>query len=177
MFKDQILENENRRKIYSTIRSNPGIHLRELERETNLPLSTTNYHVEYLTRKQLIFSEKDGKLVRFYIKKLEDKDKQTLLVLRQKKLREIVFFILINKQANFNSIAENFKIARSTLSFYLKNLVDKKILERNKIGYENIYTIKDEDRIARTLITYKSSFIDKIIDKTLAVYLETSFKK
>ncbi len=177
MFKDQILENENRRKIYSLIKSNPGIHLRELQRVSNLPLSTVNYHTEYLRRRKIILNEKEGNLARFYAKHIDENDKRLLKVLRQKRLREIVLFVLVNRRAKSKFIAENLDLPRSTLSFYLKYLVKHNVLAREKVGYNNIYTIINEDELARILVTYKSSFIDKLVDKTLNTWLETRFRK
>jgi predicted transcriptional regulator len=95
--------------------------------------------------------------------------------LRQKKIKEIVFIILVNKKAKFQFLAESLKLPASTISLYLKYLVDNQIIEKTKIGYENIYTIKDEDRIAKILIAYKSSFLDKIVDRMTSTWLETRF--
>jgi predicted transcriptional regulator len=60
MFKDEILENENRHRIYRLIETNQGIHLRELQRVTNLPLTTLDYHLTYMAKKGLIYSETEG---------------------------------------------------------------------------------------------------------------------
>ena len=56
MFKDEILENENRKKIYETIERSPGIHLREIQRILDMPLTTLEYHLSYMTRKKIIYS-------------------------------------------------------------------------------------------------------------------------
>jgi len=47
-----------------------------------------------------------------------------------------------------------FDMPRSTLSFYLKYLVDKGILTREKISNEFLYSIEDEDRVAKVVIAY-----------------------
>ena len=177
MFKDEILENERRRKIYAIIEANPGIHLRELQRILNIPLSTLEYHIRYMTRKKIVFGETSRHHKRYYTKPLDPEDKKVLSVLRQKRMREIVLLILANKKAKYQFLSYNLKLPHSTLSFYLKYLVDNNILARDKIGYENLYTIKDEDRIAKVLTTYKSSFIDNLIDKTLNTRMEMHFHK
>ncbi|MGE5574655.1 MAG: winged helix-turn-helix transcriptional regulator, partial [Ignavibacteria bacterium] len=71
MFKDEILENENRRKIYDIIEQNPGIHLRELQRVLDTPLTTLEYHISYLVRRKIIHSETDLHFKRYYAKHLE----------------------------------------------------------------------------------------------------------
>ena len=72
MFKEEILENENRRKIYEALERSPGIHLRELQRILDMPLTTLEYHLSYLVRKKIICSETDTHYRRYYAKPLGD---------------------------------------------------------------------------------------------------------
>jgi predicted transcriptional regulator len=173
MFKDEILENENRRKIYAIIEANQGIHLRELQRVTNLPLTTLDYHLTYMARKGIIYSETEGHFKRYYTKPLDEQDKKVLAALRQRKLREIVLVVMSSKKAKYQQLSEYFKLPHSTLSCYLKSLVDNNILIKEKIGYETIYTVKDEDRVAKVLVAYKKGFLDMLVDKTLSAWLES----
>jgi predicted transcriptional regulator len=177
MFKDEILENESRRKIYAAIEANPTVHLRGLQRLLDMPLATLEYHLSYMRRRKIIFAETDGHRKRYYTKPLDPEDKKVLSVLRQKRLREIVLVALANTKVKYQFLSDRFKLPHSTLSFYLKYLVDNNILARVKIGYENLYTIQDEERVAKVLIAYKSSFLDKLVDKTLSTWMETHFRK
>ncbi len=177
MFKDEILANENRRKVYSVIEANPGIHMRELQRVLDMPLTTLEYHLTYMTRKKILFKESDTHYKRYYVRPLDLDDKKILSALRQKKMREIVFEVLINKKVKYQFLADYLKLPNSTLSFYLKYLVENMVLVKEKIGYENIYTVRDEDRVARVLIAYKSSFLDKVVDKALNTWMETYSRK
>ncbi len=173
MFKDEILANENRRKIYAIIEANPGIHMRELQRVLDMPLTTLEYHLTYMGRKKIIFREGDGHYKRYYIRPLGAEDKKILSALRQRKMRDIVFLVLMNKKVKHQFISDYLKLPNSTVSCYLKNLVNSMVLCKEKIGYENIYTVCDEDRVAKVLIAYKSSFLDKVVDKTLSTWMET----
>ena len=177
MFKDEILENENRRKIYSLIEDSPGIHMRELQRALDMPLTTLEYHLTYMARKRVVFKEADSHYNRYYVRPLDSGDKKILSALRQKRMRDIVFVVLVNKKVKFQFLADQLELPNSTLSFYLKYLVDNMVLAKEKVGYENIYTIRDEDRVARVLIAYKSSFLDKMVDKALATWMETYSSK
>jgi len=177
MFKDEILANENRRKVYSVIEANPGIHMRELQRVLDMPLTTLEYHLTYMARKKILFKESESHYKRYYVRPLDSDDKKILSALRQKRMREIVFEVLINKKVKYQFLADYLKLPNSTLSFYLKYLVENMVLVKEKIGYENIYTIRDEDRVARVLIAYKSSFLDKVVDKALNTWMETYSRK
>jgi predicted transcriptional regulator len=156
---------------------NPSIHLRELQRVLDMPLATLEYHLGYMTRKRIIYSETVAHHRRYYTKPLDPGDKKVLSALRQKRMREIVLLILTRRKAKYQFLPDYLKLPRSTLSFYLKYLVDNGILAREKIGYEHLYTVQDEDRIATVLIAYKSSFLDTLVDKALSTWMETQFRK
>ena len=177
MFKDEVLENENRRRVYSVIEANPGIHMRELQRVLDMPLTTLEYHLTYMSRKKILFKESDGHYKRYYVRPLDSEDKKILSALRQKRMRDIVFLVLTNKKVKYQFLADYLKLPHSTLSFYLKYLVDNMVLAKEKIGYENIYTVRNEDRVARVLIAYKASFLDKVVDKALNTWIETYSRK
>jgi predicted transcriptional regulator len=177
MFKEEILENKRRSKIYVAIAKNPGLHIRQLQRILDIPLASLQYHLVYMARRKVILEEKAEHYTRYYCKLLEAEDKKVLLVLRQKRLREIVMIILVSKKAKYRFIVQTLKLPNSTISFYLKYLLDNRIIERTKIGYENIYTLKDEDRIAKILIAYQPSFLDTLVDKWASTWLENRFGK
>ena len=173
MFKEEVLENENRRKIYSVVEAHQGIHLRELQRLLDMPLTTLEYHLNYMTRKKIVFSETEGHFRRYYTKPLESEDKKVLSALRQKKMREIVLVVMSREKVKYQFLSDYLKLPYSTLSSYLKYLVDRSILVREKIGYETVYTIRDEDQIAKVLVAYKTSLLDKLVDKALSAWLES----
>jgi predicted transcriptional regulator len=148
MFREEVLENETRRRIYRFVNRNPGLHLRELQRQLNIPLSSLDYHLDYLVRKGL----------------------------RQRRLKEIILIILSEDKASYSELMSTLNIPASTLSVYLRKLVVNDILERHTIGRETYYTVRNEDKIANLLIVYKSSFMDRLIDNALITFLETNFQ-
>jgi predicted transcriptional regulator len=177
LFKNKILDNKKRRKIYSLIKKNPGIHLRGLQRRLSFPISTLYYHVNFLKRYRIIVAEKDGVNLRFFIEPLNKEEKRLLGILRKRRCREIISLVLINQVANTKILEENLNIPSSTLSFYLNYLIQGSILKRKRVGYEHLYTVSDEDRIIKILTTYKSSLLDRLVDKTLNTWLETRYGK
>jgi predicted transcriptional regulator len=88
-----------------------------------------------------------------------------------------VLIILANGKAKYQLLADQLKLSHSTLSSYLKYLVSNNILVKDKIGYENLYTIRDEDRVAKVLTAYKPSFLDRLVDNALDIWMETHFHK
>jgi len=177
MFKKEILESERRSEIYRFIEKNPGVHLRYIQRELNLPLSSLEYHVDYLVRKRVILKERDRSYTRYYVRQLDSEDKKTLASLRQKRLREITLRVLLKGKVKYHDLMTDLRVPSSTLSHYLKFLVEHNILEKHRVGRENIYTVKDENRIIRALTSYRSSFTDKLVDRVLALWMETGFRQ
>ena len=129
-----------------------------------------------MARKKILFAETEGHHKRYYTKPLDPEDKKVLAALRQKRMREIVLVVLENGKAKYQLLAERLKLSHSTLSSYLKYLVNRNILAREKIGYENLYTVREEDRVTKVLIAYKPSFLDKLVDRALDTWMETHFR-
>jgi len=177
MFKEEILENERRRRIYATIKKNPGLHIRELQRVLDIPLASLQYHLNYMARRSIIIEEKSEHYTRYYSKALDPEDKKILSILRQKTMRDIVLIIMVNKKAKYQFLVENLTIPTSTVSFYIKCLLENNIIERTKIGHENLYTLKNEDRIAKVLIAYQSNLLDVLVDKWANTWLENRLVK
>jgi DNA-binding transcriptional ArsR family regulator len=130
-----------------------------------------------MIRKKIIFGETEDHHRRYYTKPLDPDDKKVLVALRQKRMREIVLIVLENGKAKYQLLTEHLKLSHSTLSSYLKYLVNRNILVMEKIGYENFYTVREEDRVAKVLIAYKPSFLDKLVDRVLDTWMETHFLK
>lgn len=177
MFKNEILEHERRGKIYEFIKKNPGLHFRELQRRLKVPLASLEYHLDYMVRKKVLLRESEGHYTRYYAEHLDDEDKKILRSLRQRRLREVVLIILSKEKVKYCDILEDLKIPSSTLSFYLKYLCDRNVVSRRKVGYENFYFIKERDRVTKVLTAYKSSFMDRLVDKTLGTWMETPFRE
>ena len=91
-------------------------------------------------------------------------------------MREIVFVVLRDHKVRFKQLLDQLPLPRSTLAFYLKYLVEHNILSRERVGAENIYRLVDEDLVAKILITYRTSFVDKVIDKVMNTWLDTHIR-
>jgi predicted transcriptional regulator len=128
-----------------------------------------------MSRRNILVEEKSEHYTRYYCSPLDPEDKKLLTILRQRRVREIVLIIMVSKKAKYRFIVDELKMPTSTVSFYLKTLMDNSIVERTKVGYENVYTIKNEDRIAKILIAHQTTLLDTLVDKWAATWLENHF--
>jgi predicted transcriptional regulator len=175
MFKEILLENLQRKRIYEFIKNNPGFHLRELQRRLKIPLSSMEYHIDYMVRHQVIYKEKEGLYARYFAQQPTGEELELISALRHEKVREIVAIILEKTDVNFQDLKDYLNLPSSTLSYYLKYLMDHNILAKQQIGHESIYSIENQN-VQKALLMAKSSFTDKLIDKVLRTFMETDFK-
>ena len=95
----EVLELEIRRKIHKIITKNPGIHASKIAEIVSLSGQTTDYHLLYMERNEIINSTKQEGYRRYYAKgKLGFKDRRQIAILRHETPLKIVL-ILINQFA------------------------------------------------------------------------------
>jgi len=166
-------ELETRKRVYDLVVQNPGVHLREIERRTNLPLGVVRYHLDRLQREELIYPKEDRYFKRFFPKnKVPNVPSDTFAVLRQESLRKIVLLLLNNPGSTHQALMATLGLPASTLSTYLSILVEKNVVRRERRGKENLYTLTDEESVMKVLVVYRPSFLDKLVDHAISLYLE-----
>jgi predicted transcriptional regulator len=169
--KERILELENRRNIYLIILKNPGCHFREIQRKSNFPHSTLRYHINYLTKHGLLLAKKQGQNIRYFSSNFQTSNIKLLSILRQKTLRDILIYIIQNPSCNQESISNFIKLSPSTTSHHLNKLISQEILSLRKSGRQTLYGLKsNKEEIIKLLITYKESFFDALVNKTLEMW-------
>jgi predicted transcriptional regulator len=169
--KDKILELETRKKIYNLVKEHAGCHFRGLERKSNLPASSIKYHLNYLSKYGLIQEEKDGNNTRYFPKEFNPENKMLLGLLRQKSLRDILLFILTNKNCSHNDIVKFTNLSPPTVTWHLKKLENKEIISSDINGRNKTYkVIIDENEIIRLLIVYKESFFDSLVNNIIETW-------
>lgn len=165
---------ESRRRIYSIIAKNPGLHFRELQRRTSIAIGALQYHTDFLKKSHLIRAEKDGKFVRFFPireKQLEENNK-LLPLLRHDSLRKIIIFLLTKKTATNKLISQKTGMAPSTVSWHLNSLLTQNIVVKKTRGRKSLFSLVDKDQIANILIHHKKSFLDELVDNFVEVWQE-----
>lgn len=168
---EEILDVESRRRVYDFIRSNPGSHMREIQRRLDMTLGNLEYHLRYLERHEMV-SVREGGYKRYYVKHgVGAEDQELLALLRQTIPRRIAIVLLLNPGSSHQDIHEQFDVAASTLSYHLSKLVDGGVVEKERKGRYNVYSVQDPDEIAQALITYQDSFLDDAVDGFVDAWL------
>lgn len=200
---DVTIDLENRKYIYRCISNNPGIHISELSRFLDIPKTTLCYHLRYLMEREFIITTKERRYKRYFIaKKVGNKDKKTLAILRGKTPRDIILYLLCNVGDSQIEISKNLNKSPKTIEFHIKKMIDSglierlekkdgiiriprviktKIIEYNPVSNDAVYTLKDPLYIYQILIKYKDSFKDdenvKAALSVLDYYIKIKFKE
>jgi predicted transcriptional regulator len=167
------LELEARKKIFECVAKSPGIHFREIQRRVGLATGSVDYHLHFLHKNGLVRTEKVGRFLRYYITTVTyaEEDKELLSLLRQERIRHILIYLIEKRRANASKIAEALNYTPSNLSWYLKLLQEKNIIKQTKRGRFRFYSVIDKDRIIKCLVTYRSSFLDQIVDRFIEAWV------
>lgn len=167
------LELESRKRIYECVRNSPGIHFREIQRRTNLPIGVLEYNLNYLVHRSLLTVDKQESFSRYFPSGQVSPDKQRILSsLRQEIPRGVVLYLLRHPGATHGEVLGNFTISGGTLSYHVKKLVSRGVVKLDKVGRESRLTVVDPDKVADLLIVYRRTFLDKLVDDFVAMYIE-----
>ena len=83
-----------REKVLSFIENNPGVHFREIQRQTGTAVGQLEYHLYSLEKEGVIKGRKDGKFVRFFSLSASALQNNIFFYLRSNRGKEIMFQIL-----------------------------------------------------------------------------------
>lgn len=169
--RNKILNLENRRHVYDTIVTYAGTHFRDIVKKSKLAVGTVRHHITILKKEKLIIEKRDNNHLIYFPREIEIKNKELLILLRQKILRDILLQIYINKRINHEILSQELELSSSTLSWNLKKLIDKGIIEIERKGRKSYFTIKiDENELKILLIKYKESFLDTLVNRVITMW-------
>lgn len=145
--------------------------MREMERVSGLSFGMISYHLAYLVKCNLIKEEKDGNYVRFYPITVDVKDEKLLALLRQRSVRTILIFIVSREGCSHQEISTGVNLSPSTTTWHLKKLIENGIVVSDKKIKGRAYFLGiPKERIMNLFITYKESFLDRLVDGLLDLW-------
>ncbi|HZX19620.1 MAG TPA: winged helix-turn-helix transcriptional regulator [archaeon] len=169
---EEALKLDIRKKIYNTVKKNPGLHFREIQRRVEIATGALQYHLDYLQKKHLIKTERETKFLRYYLVRQDFAETGLMALLRQDSIRKIVVFLLQRRFANNTTISLQVGLSPSTTSWHLEKLVENGIVEKERKGRKTYFKISDKDRIATLLVDYRRSFLDEVVNNFVEVWEE-----
>jgi predicted transcriptional regulator len=154
------LEGDIYGKVFDFIQQNPGCHLRQIKNEIGMSMGSVQYQLSKLEKRGRITSIRHG-LYKFYFLSgiFHDNEKDILQVLSQETARQILLFIIEQKNPTQTDIANTIGISAASVNWHIRRL----------IGFKLIYEIKD-GRYKRYELTGGSRDYSKYIVDLLKNY-------
>jgi predicted transcriptional regulator len=164
----------SRKKMYGIIYGRPGIHFRELERETGFASGTVQYHLGEMVRSGLLTEVKEGHYTRYYIAQmpLSPQDKKLMSALRRELPRGMILFILEHPGCENREIARRFVVSAPTITYHLKRLLAAGVVKAEGDTRMQRYSLVDRTRAVEVMLAYRKSFVDSMIDAFLDGWLK-----
>jgi len=161
------IEVENRKKIYELIEEFPGLHMREIKRRTDMSMNLVRYHLGQLKKYEVVEEVEEAEYKRYYPKegerRVDFEDKRYLALLREEiPLSVVVYLLSEGEPVSHGDIKKELEIAASTLSYHLKKMRKKGLLEKQ--GRK--YWLSNPEEISNLLVKYEppKDVIDEFID-------------
>lgn len=143
--KTAILHNQNRRKIFETVQSNPGIYFNDLCRMTGINRGTVKYHLVMLelTRNVSILSGAGSDRYFENNGHYSDIERHILRHLRQETSRKIIRIVFEMPGISQTDVAERVGISAPSVSWHMSSLVSEGIITMQKAGRQVRYRISE----------------------------------
>ncbi len=147
-------------KVLRFIQEKPGCHLRLIKNELGISIGSVQYQLFKLEKMQRITSSRRGSHKFYFLHGVfKDNEKNILQVLRQETARNILMFIIEQKNPTQTDIVNSIGISAASVNWHIRRL----------IGFKLIYEIKD-GRYKRYELTGGSRDYSKYIVDLLKNY-------
>ena len=190
------LRHKTRKRIFNYIEKNPGLHIRELSRKMNIPMSTLDYHLRNLEKNGFIEINTRSRFGRIYAtKNIGVMSKNLITALRQKTSRNIILYLYLQLNASQIELSKELDLSITTIAKHTKRLEklgiiepipiengklhtahkNKIIINRSPYGREVIYrltrpsntNIHTSTLLFNLLSRYKAGLVDETIEFAL----------
>ncbi len=145
--------NSNQERILSFIQDNPGCYLRQIRNELALSMGSVQYHSYQLQKVGKITSTRQGLYkLHFQSGTFQDHEKKIFQVLNQETPREIIMFIIEQKDPTQTDITKRLGISAPSINWHVRRLIDFKIVDEVRDGKYKRYKLSDNSIDSRYIV-------------------------
>lgn len=142
--KNQILNNDNREKIYTYICENPGLYFYQIAKTLNLGNYILGWHIKMLLKFNYIRSKEIDKHEVFFDINLEDNFDELYYFISKEKSQIIISFLIKNPEGTTKTrISRELKIHPKTTSKYINSLEVLNLLLKKKESKKTLYFLNE----------------------------------
>lgn len=148
-----------RQRVYDVVRRYPGIHLREIERQTGVSAPLAQYHLRKLAEEGYVEVHEQGGYARHYpthkgkSASVTPRDLPLVGLLREEVPLHVVLLLLDRGPMTHAELVAELGVAKSTVSYHLAKLAEAGVVER--AGSDARLGLADRERVYRLLLAYR----------------------
>lgn len=166
----------NTSNILAFIREHPGCHLRQIRNEMGISMGTAQYHLGRLEKAGKVASNRHA-FYRYYFPAglFQDNEKNLLEVLSHETARDIVMFIIEQKDPTQTEIAEKIGVSPASISWHVARLIQFQIISEIREGKFKRYRLQGDPKSLATLMrSYYPSLWDRWSNRLAEMFLSLS---
>jgi predicted transcriptional regulator len=160
-----MIRRDRSEKLVDIIEKNPGIKFREIMRATGLMNGVLSHHLGKLEKSGSVKVKRDTGLTRYYTLDISEDQSKIISALRQDTQRKIIHTLMVNKDGlEFSEIVNNVGKAPSTVSLYLSQLLENKIVQIFLEERKRKYKVLNRDTVDKLIEEYHPGMLDKPVN-------------
>jgi predicted transcriptional regulator len=166
----------NANRVIRFIQENPGCHLRQIKNELKVSVGTVQYHLNKLEKMgNLTFNRYGSYKCYFPIGVFKESQKDLLKILSQETAREILMFIIEQKNPTQTDIVNKVGISNASINWHIKKLISLKVIDEIKEGKYKRYQIHDSPGYTLALLkNYYPNIWDMWSARLIELFLSLS---
>ncbi len=152
--------------VLEMINNNPGIQFRDLMEQTGMKNGVLSHYVNKIEKSGMIQVERGPRQTRFFPLNVSDSERKITSALRKETPRKIILYLMSEGDVGveFSSIPDVIKRSPSTVSTYLSQLVDDKIISIRLDSKRKMYFVSDRKSIDGLIDMYHPGFVSSTAD-------------
>lgn len=143
--RDEILENDNRKKIYDFICQNPGVYFNNIATKLHLSNYILAWHIKTLKNFNYIRIKQVENHEVYFNAALKDEDNDAMLsFIFKSKSKKIIEYLMINQEgASKTQLAKELNMHSTTISKYVDELDKFGVLLKKKLPNMTLYFLNE----------------------------------
>jgi predicted transcriptional regulator len=151
--KDEILDNELRRRIVQHLSEKPGSYLGKIARELDVPTSTLKYHLNILRAFDYVTAVKKGRCRHYFPKRkrYSDLEKKMYAAIEHDPTRRVVEILHRKPGISQAGLVETTGLSQSTVAWHMAKLEEMNLIRAHKGDVKEYYLRGDFEDVVRDM--------------------------
>ena len=130
-------------------------------RETGMKNGVLSYHVKKLEENGTVKIERKSGRTRFYPLFVTKEESILIRNLRQETPRRILLALLNDQTLSFSNMVEKVRKSTSTVSTYLSQLIEDKVIETKNTYFKKTFNLRNVDMVREIIQKYNPMLLER----------------